>query len=75
MNPFHYINKLPAWVRFSFVFAFVGLEGYGMVLLLSLSLFTYRSSPWAFLGTFYAGWLTAVALGGFLLYKLKLFDE
>lgn len=73
MKPFHYINKLPEWVRFSFVLVFVGLEGYGMVLLLSL--FTYRSNPLAFLGTFYASWLTAVALGGFLLYKLKLFDE
>lgn len=73
MSPFNTLNKLPKWVRFSFVLAFVGLEGYGMVLLLSL--FTYRSNPLAFLGTFYASWLTAVALGGTLMYKLKLYDE
>lgn len=68
-----YITNSPAWLRFVFVVVFTGIESCGLVKLLSV--FTYRSNSFTVLGTFCLGWLTCVFLGGFLMYKLKLFGE
>jgi hypothetical protein len=72
MKLIQYITNLPIWLRFVGFAIFMGAQTYSSFTLL-LSLFTYHSNAFALMGAFCALWLFDVALGGVLLYKLKLF--